>query len=213
MECCGLFFTVRLHLVWSGRGPKWSNMPKFHKGDPVRSSGKQNRCQAIYVARNFLVAFLLKYFSPGEIWGWRKVKQMQPMWLCLFSCIQFEETYENAHQRKVIQMQPMWPCFFSYKQFEGTTENPNWRKVKQMQPMWQCLLWSKLFEDTFENPLWRKVKQMQPMWLCFFSERRFEDTYEKTWMKLHNLFTHSCRGRGSSGNARKKTFFSCGAVL
>ena len=29
-----------------------------------------------------------------------KVKQMQPMWLCLFSCIQFEETYENAHQRK-----------------------------------------------------------------------------------------------------------------
>ena len=50
-----------------GRGPKWSNMPKFHKGDPVRSSGKQNRCQAIYVARNFLVAFLLKHFSPGEI--------------------------------------------------------------------------------------------------------------------------------------------------
>ena len=130
-----------------GRGPKWSNMPKFHKGDPVRSSGKQNRCQAIYVARNFLVAFLLKHFSPGEIWGWRKVKQMQPMWLCLFSCIQFEETYENAHQRKVIQMQPMWPCFFSYKQFEGTNENPNWRKIKQMQPMWQCLLWSNLFEE------------------------------------------------------------------
>ena len=35
---------------------------------------------------------------------------------------------------------------------------------------------------------------------------------KKTWMKLHNLFTHSCRGRGSSGNARKKTFFSYGGV-
>ena len=35
------------------------------------------------------------------------VKQMQPMWLNLFSGRQFKETFEEAQQRKVKQMQPM----------------------------------------------------------------------------------------------------------
>ena len=38
---------------------------------------------------------------------WRKVKQMQPMSLCIFSGRQFEDTFDNAQWRKVKQMQPM----------------------------------------------------------------------------------------------------------
>ena len=81
---------------------------------------------------------------------WRKVKQMQPMWLCFFLGRRFEDTFENPHWRKVIQMQPMWPWFFSCKQFEGTFANPQWRKVKQMQPMWLCFFLGRGFEDTYE---------------------------------------------------------------
>ena len=31
---------------------------------------------------------------------WRKAKQMQPMWLCIFSGKQFEETFDKAQWRK-----------------------------------------------------------------------------------------------------------------
>ena len=34
-----------------------------------------------------------------------EVKQMQPMWLCILSGRQFEDTFENAQRRKVEQMQ------------------------------------------------------------------------------------------------------------
>ena len=57
-------------------------------------------------------------------WGWwRKIKQMQPMWLCIFSCRPFEETFKNAQWRKVKQMQSMWLCIFSCRPFEETFEN------------------------------------------------------------------------------------------
>ena len=36
----------------------------------------------------------------------RKIKQMQPMQLCIFSSMRFEETFENAEWRKAKQMQP-----------------------------------------------------------------------------------------------------------
>ena len=39
-----------------------------------------------------------------------KVKQMQPVWLCIFSGRPFEDTFENAQSRKVKQMQPMQLC-------------------------------------------------------------------------------------------------------
>ena len=91
---------------------------------------------------------------------------MQPMWLCLFSGKQFEDTFENAHWRKVKQMQPMWLCLFSGRQFEETFENAQWSRIIQMQPMWVCIFSGRQFEETFENPQWRKVKPMQPMWLC-----------------------------------------------
>ena len=59
------------------RGPKWSNLPKFHKGGPCREQqeGKmtnQNRWLIIHVALNFLVIFLMKHLSLGEIWGWEQ---------------------------------------------------------------------------------------------------------------------------------------------
>ena len=69
----------------------------------------------------------------------------------------FEETFGKAQWRKVQQMQPMWLCLFSEKQFEYTFENAQWRKAKQMQPMWLCRFRGKQIEETFENALWRKV--------------------------------------------------------
>ena len=63
---------------------------------------------------------------------WGKVKQMQPMWLCILKGMPFEDTHENAQWRKVKQTQPMWLCILSGRQFEETHENAQWGKVKQM---------------------------------------------------------------------------------
>ena len=63
----------------------------------------------------------------------------------------------------------MWLCIFLCKRFEDTFEYTQWRKIKQMQPMWLCLFSGKSFEDTFENTQWRKIKQMQPMQCDFAS--------------------------------------------
>ena len=46
-----------------------------------------------------------------------------------------EEAFENAQWRKVKQMQPMRLCICSGMQFEDTSENAQWKKIKQMQPM------------------------------------------------------------------------------
>ena len=98
------------------------------------------------------------------IWGdiWRrtleKAKQMQPVWLCVCSGRQFEETFENTQWRKAKQMQPMWLCILPDRQFEGTFEKAQWRKAKQMQPMWLCILLCKQFGETFENTQSGKVK-------------------------------------------------------
>ena len=48
------------------------------------------------------------------------VKQMQSMWLSLFSGRQFKETFEEAQWRKVKQMQHMRLCVFVWKSFEAT---------------------------------------------------------------------------------------------
>ena len=55
------------------------------------------------------------------------------MWLCLFSCRPFEDTFEKI--------------------FEETFENAHWRKIKEMQPVWLCLfwVWPKFFEGTHEE--------------------------------------------------------------
>ena len=44
-----------------------------------------------------------------------------------------ENTFENAQWRKVKQIQPIFLCILSGTQFEDTFENAQWRKVKQMQ--------------------------------------------------------------------------------
>ena len=80
------------------------------------------------------------------------------MWLRLFSCRAFKETFKNARWRKVKQMQPMWLCLFSGKRFDKTFENAQWRNAKQMHSMWLCLFSGKQFEDTFENAQKWKVK-------------------------------------------------------
>ena len=71
----GATFFSQITFSVVGRVPKWSNLPKFHKGGPCREQqeGKmtnQNRWQVIPVAHNFLVIFLLKYLSLGKIWRW-----------------------------------------------------------------------------------------------------------------------------------------------
>ena len=73
----GTTFFSQITFSVVGRGSKWSNLPQFHKGGPCREQqeGKmtdQNRWLVIHVARNFLVIFLLKHLSLGEIWGWEK---------------------------------------------------------------------------------------------------------------------------------------------
>ena len=57
------------------------------------------------------------------------------MCLCNCLCQRFEETFDNAQWGKVKQMQPVWLCILSSKRFEDTFENPQWRKSKQMQPV------------------------------------------------------------------------------
>ena len=71
----GTTFCSQITFSVVGRGLKLSNMPQFHKGGPCREQqgGKmtnQNRCLVLHVACNFLVIFLLKHLSLGEIWGW-----------------------------------------------------------------------------------------------------------------------------------------------
>ena len=83
------------------------------------------------------------------------------MWLCIFSCKPFEETFENAQWSKMLL------CILTSRRFEETFENTHWRKVKQMQPMWFCIFSGRWFEETFDKAHWRKIKQMQPMWLCW----------------------------------------------
>ena len=68
------------------------------KTDNAIKPNKCNQCNfASFHARSLKVH--LKIHS-GE-------KSMQPMWLCLFSGRQFEETFENSQWGKDQQMQPM----------------------------------------------------------------------------------------------------------
>ena len=53
---------------------------------------------------------------------------------------QFKETFKDPQWRKVKQMQPMRLCLLSGKWFEETFKDAQWWKVKQMQPLRLCLL-------------------------------------------------------------------------
>ena len=72
-----------------------------------------------------VITHLLRQAIWGNTWKtqWRKVKQMQPVWICILLCKLFEETFENTRWRKVKQMQTVWLCILSGKPFEKTFEN------------------------------------------------------------------------------------------
>ena len=53
-------------------------------------------------------------------------------------------------------MRPIWLCIFSCRPFEDTFESTRWRKLKQMQPMWFYILSGRRFDEKFENAKWRK---------------------------------------------------------
>ena len=55
-------------------------------------------------------------------------------------------------------MLPMWLCILTDRQFEETYENAQWIKARQMQAMWLMIMHppSKHFEDTFENAQWNQ---------------------------------------------------------
>ena len=68
----GTTFCSQITFRVVGRGLKWSKLPQFHKGGPCWEQQEakmtdQNRRLVIHVARNFLVVFLLKLLSLGEI--------------------------------------------------------------------------------------------------------------------------------------------------
>ena len=79
---------------------------------------------------------------------WRKVKQMQTVWLCLNWSKCAKDTFENTHRGKINKMQPVWHYIASNRPFGESSENTQWRKVKQMQPVhyakvgvWSEQLW------------------------------------------------------------------------
>ena len=52
--------------------------------------------------------------------------------------------------REGVKSKPMWLCIFLCTSFEDTYENPQWRKVEQMQPMWlitMAILMQAIWED------------------------------------------------------------------
>ena len=59
------------------------------------------------------------------------------------------ESIWNTQRRKVKQMQPVWFCIYSGRQFENAFESSQWREAKQMQPMWLCILRHWRCESTF----------------------------------------------------------------
>ena len=59
---------------------------------------------------------------------------------CLLTGRPFEETFKNAQWRKVKQMQSMWLCILICRPFGDTFENAQRGKAKQMQPVQLCIL-------------------------------------------------------------------------
>ena len=131
----------------------------------MHSGEKSNKCNQCDFASSIW----------GDIWNawWRKVIQLQPMWICSHLCKRMQANATSVN----------FP--FSGKWFEETFANTQWRQTKQMQPMWLCTLSGRKFMNTFVNTYWGKAKckwhGQKPngtMWLCIFSGRQFEDTFE-----------------------------------
>ena len=119
---------------------------------------------------------------------------MWPMWLCIFSGRQFEETFENTRRRKIKQMQPVWLCIFSGRPFA----NAPWGKARR-------------FEDTFEKSLnkcnqrnfasyrvdhlqmhhgEKPNKWLQPIWLCLYRADVCKCIVEKSQTNVTSVTLH-----------------------
>ena len=111
---------------------------------------KMSFCNKTLVKISFCAKLLLK------ISLYRKTGHHILLHILLYTSL--EDTFENAQWRKIKQMQPMWLCTLTGRPFEETFENAQQKEIEQMQPMWFCILTGRPFKDTFENAQWRKVK-------------------------------------------------------
>ena len=90
------------------------------------------------------------FFFPFDRERWDTLSNLETVILL--------NTFENTHWRKVEQMQPVWVWLLWSKFFEVSYEITQWRRVKQMQPVQLRFLSSSPSEDTFNNTHRRKVK-------------------------------------------------------
>ena len=79
---------------------------------------------------------------------------MQPVWLCIVSGRQLEDTFENAQWRKATQMHLLLPIILSCKHFESSFNITQWRKVQRMCPYIFCTIFLKihLYSHSGEKP-------------------------------------------------------------
>ena len=164
------------------------------------------------------------------------------MWLCLLWSKLFEETniwkptvekgQTNAINVTMLLFgQAIWGHIWKPTLEKSHTNATNVTMLLLIQAIWRHK-WKPKLEKSKTNAtnvtmsaliqaIWRHIRKptvekgqtnATNVTMLLLGKAIWGHIWKKTWMKIHNLFTHSCRGRGSSGNARKKTFFSYGGV-
>ena len=97
------------------------------------------------------MAWELLLKSNSRCWSMTKLWSVPTSFKDKWSDLEILFIWSTAQWRKVKQMQPMWLCFVLCKRFEETFENTQWGKVKQMHPVWFCLLSNEFFDETYEE--------------------------------------------------------------
>ena len=97
---------------------------------------------------------------------WRKVKQVQPVWLCVLLCWRFEETFESTHRIKVKQMSTVWLCLHSGRQFDFSFENSQWRNLHKCNQCDYASSGANACERTFLSmkELWTIGQKLANVW-------------------------------------------------
>ena len=76
-----------------------------------------------YLKHEFSSVVTGNRIKKGDLYGNPyEVERMQPMWQCIFWCKQFEETFKNTQWRKVKQMQPVRLCILTGRQLKKDTQ-------------------------------------------------------------------------------------------
>ena len=112
------------------------------------------------------------------------------MYIYIFLYKPFEETSENAQWRKVKQMQPMWLRVFSCKQFEEAFENAQWKKVKEIMKL--CLFSGGQFVDILKtkNIMEQRERWKNHQWwfyVCMWSRKMWNDVFFSTEVLAYNF--------------------------